>query len=450
MDGVKRRVNHSLQRQLSIWLSFLLVAAALIAGGFSFYATFDEAHEFQDDQLMQVTALVVSHAPADWTLPAENAAKFADPESRIVIQWFDARGLPLFRGPGLWTSIPVGLAEGVQSLTVNQASWRIFVRTMPGGMRLVVGQLTEGRDEIALDSGRRALMPLLVLIPVMLMLVRWVVRRKLHPVLRLSKELDRRDENDLRPLDDQRIPDEIQPVTASINRLLLRVGQSFDMQRRFVADAAHELRSPLTALSLQVEGLQGVRLSSDARQRLATLSQGVQRARSLLEQLLSLARSQGIVPAAAQRVSVRAVFRHVVEDLIVLAERKKIDLGVLGDEDVVLNVIPVDLETLLRNLVDNAIRYTPAGGRVDLDVHTSGGLAIMDVIDTGPGIAVSERERVFDPFYRVLGSDEQGSGLGLSIVRTLVGRLGGEIHLDDAEPGARPPGLRVRVACPLP
>jgi two-component system OmpR family sensor kinase len=234
----------------------------------------------------------------------------------------------------------------------------------------------------------------------------------------------------------------------AINRMLGRMGKAMDTQRRFVADAAHELRSPLTALSLQAERLAEADMSDEARKRLGDLRQGIRRGRSLLEQLLALARAQSSAESPAAPVSIQDMYRRVLEDLMPMAEAKQIDIGVEGREDAQVWVGALDMTTLLRNLVDNAIRYTPEGGRIDLSVSVAKGEAVLRVEDTGPGIGLVERDRVFDPFYRTLGNEQSGSGLGLSIVQAIARRIGANIRLgfSDAE---KQTGLRVDLIVPV-
>ena len=219
-------------------------------------------------------------------------------------------------------------------------------------------------------------------------------------------------------------------------------------QRRFVADAAHELRSPLTALSLQAERLADVEMSGLARERLTTLRQGIERGRSLLDQLLTLAKAQSATDLPNSPVSVQAIYRRVLEDLMPLAEVKHIDIGFEGTQDADVWASEMDMIAVIKNLVDNAIRYTPEGGRVDLSVNVSNGKAELRIQDGGPGIPLAERDRVFDPFYRTLGSEQIGSGLGLSIVQTIANRIGAEIHLSFTDESQRT-GLNVVVIVPI-
>lgn len=269
-----------------------------------------------------------------------------------------------------------------------------------------------------------------------------------RPIASLSSEIDQRAEQELHPVEENHLPAEVRPFVVAINRLLARVEQAMETQRRFVADAAHELRSPLTALSLQAERLDQADMSDLARERLTTLRRGIERGRNLLDQLLTLAKAQAAFDRPKSSVSAQHVYRRVLQDLMPLAEAKHIDIGVEGEQDAQLWVNELDVIAVVKNLVDNAIRYTPDGGRVDLSVTMGEDRAILRIQDSGPGIQVAERERVFDPFYRTLGSDQVGSGLGLSIVKAVTDRIGAEIQLGFADE-VRHSGLYVCVLVPV-
>jgi len=270
-----------------------------------------------------------------------------------------------------------------------------------------------------------------------------LVRKLFRPIAALSADIDRRDEQALHPIDEHHLPTEIRPFVVAINRLLARVAQSMENQRRFVADAAHELRSPMTALSLQAERLAATEMPALARERLLPLSQGIERGRNLIDQLLTLAAAQSSSNRPQTAVSVHDIYRRVLEDLLPLAERKHIDIGVESIEDVHVLINEMDLLILIRNLVDNAIRYTPPGGRIDIAVERVQETAILQIKDSGPGICLEEHTRVFDPFYRSLGTDEAGSGLGLSIVKAIADRTGAEVRLGFSDP------MRKRGLCVL-
>lgn len=452
MDGFQGKLTNSLQFRLAAALSALVIALALGAGTFSFWTAFEEANELQDDQLRQMAALVDQHDVPMESLRPGSPERGADPDLQFVVQLIGAPSAATVAGSGPVLVLPENLSDGLQTAVIGRESWRLHVRPLHTGARLVVGQQTAARDEIARTGALRTVLPLLALVPVLLLLVGVVVRQALKPILSLSRELDRRSESDLAPLHDAPVPNEIRPFTASINRLLARVAHSMDVQRRFVADAAHELRTPLTVLSLQAEGLSGRELPDHARERVVSLRQGIQRARSLLEQLLTLARFEA-APAATTPpppISAMAALRTIIEEQLPLAEAKHIDLGVVGDgTDALVRVRDVEFHSLLRNLIDNALRYTPPGGRVDVGLESNAGGVTVEISDSGPGIPAQERERVFDPFYRVIGTETEGSGLGLSIVKTLADRMGITVRLGDARPGSGLGGLRVLVSFPV-
>ncbi len=451
MDGLQGKLTNSLQFRLAAALSALIIALALGAGAFSFWTAFEEANELQDDQLRQIATLIDQlEVPVGPARPGQ-PERGLDPDSQFVVQLIGAPAAPAVAGGAPVLALPAQLSDGLHTAVIGHDSWRLYVRPLRTGAKLVVGQQTTARDEIARTGALRTVLPLLALVPVLLVLVGLVVRQALKPVLVLSRELDHRSEHDLLSLKDDRVPNEFRPFTASINRLLGRVTRSMEAQRRFVADAAHELRTPLTVLFLQAESLAGKDLPEGARERVAKLRQGIQRARSLLEQLLTLARFEAApapitLPAP---ISAMSALRTVIEEQLPMAEAKHIDLGVVGSgADALVRVRDMELHSLLRNLIDNAVRYTPPGGRVDVGLRQDAGGVVIEVSDSGPGVPVAQRERVFDPFYRVLGTDTEGSGLGLSIVKTLADRMGITVKLGDTRSETGLGGLRVLVSFP--
>ncbi len=449
MDGFKRRLKDSLQFRLSFSLALAILIVALVAGIFSFASAFDEAHDLQDDVLRQIATLLERVPPAPAELDALRQHPRGDEESRVIVQYVS--DADLHRSGNVDTGaplpIPAALSDGMHTLELRGESFRVLIDTLSDGRRIAIAQETGMRNEIARDSALRTLTPFLLLVPVLLVIVAKLVREMFRPIAALSAELDERESQALHPLAAQRVPVEIRPFVTAINRLLERIDAAMAAQRRFVADAAHELRSPLTALSLQAERLAEAPLSEPARERLGTLRRGIERGRVLLEQLLSLARAQAAPSAPEAAVSALDVYRSVLEDLLPLAEAKRIDLGVASERDAWLYVNRVDLLTLIKNLVDNAIRYTPDGGRVDLSIEDARGGVRLGVADSGPGIPAAERARVFDPFYRVLGTEQLGSGLGLSIVKAIAERLGATLDLTETD-AARHRGLNIGVVLP--
>ncbi|GMG92269.1 ATP-binding protein [Cupriavidus metallidurans] len=450
MAGAEGRLKyagpkHSVQQRLSLWVSLAILAVALIGGIFSFASAFREANIMQDDLLRQVSMLFdAQHLPAPHLADA-GRLPHSDEEARVIVQTLSPGG----DGSRQMLALPASAPDGLGTFEVDHESYRVLIRTLPTGQRIAVAQETGMRDEIARNSAQVTVLPFLVLVPVLLLIVAYLVHQMFRPISTLSTDIDRRGEHELYPLPEDELPAEVRPFVVAINRLLARIAQAMEMQRRFVADAAHELRSPMTALSLQAERLERTEMPEAARTRLATLRRGIERSRALLEQLLSLARAQSATaaPAPAESISVRHAFRRVLEDLMPLADSRHIDIGAVGDTDAQVPIQEVELITLLKNLVDNAIRYTPEHGRVDLSVETSPNAVAMIVTDSGPGISTEERSRIFDPFYRIPGNDAPGSGLGLSIVRVIAERVGATVEIDYADAAAHH-GTRVTVRVP--
>jgi two-component system OmpR family sensor kinase len=443
MDGFEREIAHSLQFKLSAWLSAAIVGIAAAAGAFAFVSALDDAHAMQDNQLRQ-TGYLISRLDA---VPASPLAREkrgdVDFDARVVVRFLQARGAALPLKPDRHPVFSNLLSDGLQTVSVQGEQWRVFVRTNDKGVRVAVGQQTTVRDAAARASALRTLTPVLILGPVLVVLVGALVRQMFKPLKSLSDDLGRRPAHDLRELNESALPSEVRPFVVEINKLLGRIGRSMALQRRFVADAAHELRSPMTAMTLQAERLGAADMPDEARGRLQALISGLQRTRVLLDQLLTMARTQEPSAERMRNVSLAQVICQVLEDLVPLAEEKNIDLGVVGDVEAQVQAREVDLKVLVKNLVDNAIRYTPVGGRVDIAVGKQNGQVTLQVDDTGPGIPPEERERVFDSFYRVLGNGEFGSGLGLAITRTVAAGMGATIELGDARPPES--GLRALV-----
>jgi two-component system, OmpR family, sensor kinase len=449
MDGFQRKLKHSLQYKLSLWLCLAIAAIALAGGTFSFFSAFDEANEQQDDQLRQVAALFNSSVVPLKREGNQQVGHDSDPEFRVLVEIVSTSGIEVLGTNQPPLALPAKTTDGIQTATVAEESWRIFVKTLNSRQRVVVAQKIVVRDGVARESATATLIPLVILIPVLLLIVSYLIREMFKPVSRLAKDLDQRAEQDLHEIDPANLPSEITPFVAAINRMLLRIDHSIELQRRFITDAAHEMRTPLTALSLQIERLAAAETPEQARARLSILKDGLNRASLLLNQLLALARAQQTSAQKRSEISVQLIFRRVLEDLMPLAQAKNIDLGVTSETDAWITAQEIDLTVLIKNLVDNAIRYTPQGGRTDLSIHVNKGEVLIQIDDTGPGIAKQERDRVFDPFYRVPGNDAAGSGLGLSIVKTIATRMNAQVNLSASSAYEKSSGLCVSVVIPL-
>jgi two-component system OmpR family sensor kinase len=443
MDGRQGALASSLRFRLSLWISTAIVVGAAIAGSYSFITATDDAHREQDTQLRQIGYLISRLDAVPASPMARERAGDVDYDARIVVRFLQTPGGPPIPRPSRTPYFSGLLSDGLQTVTTSREQWRVFVRTNAKGVRVAVAQQTVVRDAAARSDALRTVMPILFLGPVLVLIVMLLVRAMFQPLRTLTAQLGERDEHDLGELDRTALPSEVWPFVREINQLIARTVRAMALQRRFIADAAHELRSPMTAMSLQAERLAASEMPDEARERLGTLSAGLNRTRILLDQLLTLARTQDAHIGGVSRVSLKRAIQESLEDLVPLADEKGIDLGVVGSADPFVAGRPVDIKILVKNLIDNAIRYTPDGGRVDIRVACEHGVVILDIDDTGPGIPEDERERVFDPFYRVLGNGQIGSGLGLAITRTIATQMGANVSLANPPEGA--PGLRVHV-----
>ena len=400
-------------------LAGAIALAALVAAAASFYFSYQEAKEFQDDMLRQIAVLQRRGAGESVGPDAAPPVTLSDPESRISIFHFTARSAPGW--------LAGQLAPGFHTLRQEGEPVRVFIVHGPFAMT-AVAQPTDTRDELALNSALRTLAPGLLLLPVMALLVMRIVRSALKPVTTLSRLLDQQQPDQPVPLPERDLPEEIMPFVEAINRLLGRISLLLGQQRRFIADAAHELRTPLTALSLQAENLRQASTADEMLARLAPLQSGIERARQLTVQLLNLARVQA-QPSGAALVDLPALARELIAEYLPLAEARGIDLGLDEPGGMLLDGNPESFSLILKNGIENALNYTQRGGTVTVRLAIENGDGVLEVIDDGPGIPESERERVFDAFYRSPGSDKPGSGLGLTIAREAARSLGGDLRL---------------------
>jgi two-component system, OmpR family, sensor kinase len=340
---------------------------------------------------------------------------------------------------------------GASVQTANGATWHVFT-VIQSERTVQVAQPTAARHELAAESASQLLVPLFALTAMIGALLVFALRRGMKPLRAVNAALGQRSETSLEPLELQHVPVEVLPLVDTLNDLLQRLSEAFEAQRHFVADAAHELRSPVTALQLQVQLLE--RCTDPAEQAAATaeLALGISRARHLIEQLLHLSRAAAERdqrdPAPLERVSLGELARAAVVRWSAQAERRRIDLGADIETEVSVAGSPLQLEVALNNLVDNALRYTLPGGVVDVVVGMIAGAPALRVIDNGPGVAPDERQRVFDRFYRspqAPSLSEVGSGLGLAIVKAIADRHRAAVSLHTSPNGT---GLEVRILFP--
>jgi two-component system OmpR family sensor kinase len=427
-------------------LASLLGAVVLIGavGGWVVYRNaLAEADAFFDYHLQQ-TALLLRDQPVQYLAPQLPSS---NPSYDFVVQVWSLDGVRVYLSRP-HTVLPEVTTLGFSTVATSEGRWRVFgVQALNSVIQ--VAQPLSVRQQRAAELALRTLKPFALLLPVLGLVIWIAVGHALVPLERLTQQLKARRVNALDPLPAAGLPDEVQPLVQALNDLLARLRAALERERAFMADAAHELRTPLTALHLQTDMLSRASDASEREAAMSTLSSGVQRAIRLVEQMLSLARQEP--RADSQRVPVRLddLAREIVAELVPLADAGHIDLGIAAAQPAAVAGDPDALRTLLRNLVDNAVRYSPPGGRVDVTVEApvtgaSSG-ARLTVTDTGPGIAPSERARAFDRFYRPPGTVPPGSGLGLAIVKAIADSHGASVQLGE---GAEGKGLAVSVTFP--
>jgi len=433
----------SLRARLLGWLvgGVLFVGAG---GGLIVYRNaLAQADAFFDYHLRQ-TALLLRDQPVEYQL----GAQLVPADDDFVVQVWSLNGVRVYLSRP-HASLPQTTTLGFATVATREGRWRVFgVQAVSSVIQ--VAQPMSVREQRAVQLALQTLKPFALLLPGLLLLIWFAVGQALEPLRRLTALLKARQVDTLDPIPGTPLPDEVQPLVTALNELLARLRAAREHERAFMADAAHELRTPLTALQLQTAMLARASDEAERGAALGTLSAGVQRAIRLVEQLLSFARQEPRADRPHVPVRLDELACEIVAELVPLADAGRIDLGVAAAQPVRIEGDPDALRTLLRNLIDNAVRYTPAGGRVDVTVEAvpaadAAGGARLSVSDDGPGIAPAERARVFDRFYRRAGTEPPGSGLGLAIVKAIADAHGATVQLADGPSGR---GLTVSVWFP--
>ncbi|HET7634709.1 MAG TPA: ATP-binding protein [Burkholderiales bacterium] len=421
----------SIRRRLLAWLLTALIAVGAAAAVAIYLRTSEDVNTLFDYQLQQLA----------YQLRNRNFLHQGGPDSGtddsgadFITEIWDGSGVLIYYSQPDY-ELPLPRTLGFSNVKWNSREWRVFT-TVYRNHTIQVAHPFSLRHQMTAQMAQRALLPMAVLIPLLGVLIWFAVGRNLRPLERVSAQLRARSPAALEPLSTARLPREVTPLVTALNHLLDRLGVTLRKQRQFVADAAHELRTPLAAVQLQIQLVERAASAQERNAALERLKQGVARSARLVQQLLTLARLEpdAATPAHAP-VDLRALATEVVAELTPIAQEKNVDLGISELHDATTLGDATALQTLLGNLVDNAVRYTPAGGRVDVALRTVDRKVVITVEDTGPGIPPEDRERVFDRFYRRLGNDLPGSGLGLAIAREIVARHGGTITLADGPGG---------------
>jgi two-component system OmpR family sensor kinase len=437
---------NSVRARLLVWLLGGVLFVGAVGGWFVYRNALVEADAFFDYHLRQ-TALLLSDQPVEYLLNPDIPQTTADYDFVVQVWTLDGVRVYLSRPHAV---LPAITTLGFSTATTSEGRWRMFGVQAPTKV-IQVAQPMRVRERQAVELALRTLTPFVLLMPVLVIFIWFAVGHSLEPFKRLTSLVESRKVTALDPLPAANLPGEVQPLVGALNDLLGRLGAALERERGFMADAAHELRTPLTALHLQMGTLASATNEAERADAMEKLSAGVQRAIRLVEQLLSLARQEPRADVVRKRIRFDDLAREVVAEMVPLADARKIDLGISASQPAYVLGDPEALHTLVQNLVDNAVRYTPVGGTVDVSVQDSDEPgsshgAVLRVVDTGPGIPADERQRVFDRFYRPPGTSPPGSGLGMAIVKAIADAQGAAISLGAGPNGA---GLAVTVSFPF-
>ena len=428
----------SIRARLLAWLISGVVLIGIAGGWVVYRNALAEADAFFDYHLRQ-TALILRDQPVEYSLaprlPPNDAAY------DFVVQVWSLDGIRVYLSRP-HSVLPDVTTLGFSTVETSEGKWRVF-GTQAVTKVIQVAQPMRVREQQAVDLALKTLRPFALLLPVLGFLIWIAVGRALQPLQGLTSLVKARRVDALDPLPDERLPEEVQPLVGALNDLLVRLDAALNRERAFMADAAHELRTPLTALHLQMDTLARAQSEAERNDAMQKLSAGVQRAIRLVEQMLSFARQEPRIELRRERVPLADIVREVVAELVPFADVKHIDLGISNAESVAVLGDPDSLRTLIRNLVDNAVRYTPDEGRVDVAVEAVSDQVVLKVIDNGPGIPPEERSRVLDRFYRRPGTSPPGSGLGMAIVKAIANSHAARLALEDGPEGK---GLAVSVS----
>ncbi|MEO5670303.1 MAG: ATP-binding protein [Ramlibacter sp.] len=440
----------SIHRNVLLWALGTLALGACLLVGASWWLLQREMGEVFEDNLKQVALAVASHHGANG---AAQPPRLAQQLPRIyeeygkfefVTQVWSAERLILHTTDGT-AAVPLLARSGAGEVSFAGEKWHVYTIVLEDGY-VQSAQRASERQLLARETASGLIVPALLMLGVIAGLLTLALRRGLAPLAGAAGEVTSRNVKALHPIPLDSHPQELHQLVTAINGLMARLGSALVQQRDLVADAAHELRTPVAALKLQLQLLERAAGGEQRDHALAELGAGVARAQHLIEQLLQLSRLGPEAPALQREpVELAVLARTAVGQFSARAEQQRIDLGAVVRDSPEVDGDAQQLSILLNNLIDNALRHTPAEGKVDVTVSLEGRRPNLAVVDSGPGIAPAERSRVFDRFYRTTASaGDGGSGLGLAIVKAVAERHGAAVALDDAPGG----GLRVTVSFP--
>lgn len=438
-------VRRSLKRRLLLLVLTATVVVWLGAALLTYQSTRKEVVDLLDAHLAQVASLLAAQSQHELgEIQFDDAPMLIDDSMHVAFQvWEDGQMLRLHSANAPETPL-ASIDHGFSDILIDGQKWRVF-SAWDGSRKLLihVAELADFRKNVANTIASNLLLPLLFSLPLLALLMWVAVTRGLYPLVKLTREVAQREPDNLVPLNEGTAPREVVPLIEHLNHLFIRIDASMQKERRFTADAAHELRTPVAAIKAQAQVARAA--SSDA-ERIHALDYailGCDRAAHLIDQLLTIARIDALGEEVTEQCQLRALSSEVIAELAPAALGKGVQLELAEGDEAVVRGAKGLLRVLLRNLLDNAVRHTPHGTSVRISVGTEQGRTCLSVSDDGPGIPEQEREKVLERFYRPLGTQASGSGLGLSIVKRIAEIHGATLNLAPSREGK---GLNIKIA----
>lgn len=437
----------SIRRRLLLFLFLILTAGIL---GFAFITFINTREELTDllDENMQQVAIAIALQGSDYQRSEPPQKQILSEQGDFLIQVWDESGVLQYTShPDVAISQQKG--NGFGFTFWNRQDWRYYLHSVDNKKIQIVQSMNERREDI-LEFTYTLLIPIATQLPLMLILSYFMIGAGLKPLSSMSGSIARRDTHNLSPIDIGKVPLEIQTVVLSLNQLLARLEQAISQQRQFTADAAHELRTPLAVVKLQLDVLERASDETERKTVHKKLMCSIDRCAHLVHNLLLLARQEEHEAAGLKmfRVSLPAIANEVFEEYLPLAKENGIQLQFIkGGQNIIVLGEPHGLRLMIGNIVQNAIFYTPQGGTVDISIKADGRETLLSVVDNGIGIPEKDRTRIFDRFYRVLRAQSSGSGLGLAIVKHIADQQNIKIAVQDGQDGR---GTEFRIIFPEP
>lgn len=462
----------SIRKFLLFYLLLTLIAVSIFSAIGNYYLDKQDIHNNLDNLLSQTDlvfqALVEDNIKTGNTLPIQNRLnniaeqlenypelsaaihKRSGYQEKYLFQVWNTHNRVLLHSAGASNQPFAKTQNGFSNQTINGEHWRVFTtQDKKLGLTFAIAEHYWIRDRLAQRITTDDIIIMLLVYPLFGLLIWFIIGRALHSIKRVTNEVAQRAADHLNPVDLEAVPMEIQPLVDELNKLFLRLKQAFEREQRFASDAAHELRTPLAALKTQAQVALKTTDAHERRKQLQTVVAGVDRCTHVIQQLLTLCRMSPETATLEERseVDLGKLAAEVIGQLAPMAIDKQIEIELIAKTpNCIVLGNPTGLHALIRNLIDNAIRYTPENGNIKMLVLKENDQVTLRVIDNGPGIPADLRSRVFERFYRVLGTNAQGSGLGLAIVLQIVKLQKGNVRLGVPANGI---GLEVEVTLPL-